>query len=304
VDVHQLRCFLAVAEERHFGRAAERLHLTTSPVSRAVRELEREVGAPLFVRGHHQVTLTGAGERLAQRAAPLVAGFDQLLPELRAMVAVAHQVVRIGSSHLTSPEVVDAVVECAEKAFPQRDVVVELRNAGELFSLLRSGELDLVVDYLPLGRSGVRSWALRSYHMGLAMRADDPLSGRDSLTVTDIADRTVQLPTHQPTPPAVSRLRRQLEDRGARHVHLFPAPDIVALSEHVRRTDDLSLAFVNVRTGANRIFQDPAFVVVPCLDGPELDLGVAWLADREAAEPLMTVLAEIVQRWPGARPVD
>jgi DNA-binding transcriptional LysR family regulator len=304
VDVHQLRCFLAVAEERHFGRGAERLHLTTSPVSRAVRELEREVGAPLFVRGHHHATLTAAGERLAQRAAPLVAGFDELLPELRSMVAAAQQVVRIGSSHLTPPEVVDAVAECATKAFPERDVVVELRSGPDLFSLLTSGELDLMVDYLPLGRAGVRSYSLRSYHMGVAMRVDDALAARDSLTIADIADRTIQLPAYQPAPPAVLRLRRQLEDRGARHVQLFPAPDIIALSEHVRRTGDLSLAFVNVRTGANRVFEDPAFVVVPAVDGPDLDLGVAWHADREAAEPVSTLLAEVLQRWPGARPVD
>jgi DNA-binding transcriptional LysR family regulator len=304
VDVHQLRCFLAVAEERHFGRGAERLHLTISPVSRAVRDLEREVGAPLFVRGHHQVSLTAVGRRLAERAVPLVAGFDGLLPELRSLVAATQQVVRIGSSHLTAPEVVDAVTECAEKAFPQRDVVVELRTGEELLTLLELGDVDAVVDYLPLGRPGVRSRAVLSYHMGVAMRADDPLAARDGLTVADIADRTIQLLSPQPTPVSVARVRRQLEDRGARCVRIYPAADVMALSEHVRRTGDLSLAFVNVRTGATRVFYDPAFAVLPVSDGPDLDLGVAWRADREDDEPVAALLEEIMLRWPEAQPVD
>src|SRR5262245_1759793 len=76
VEVHQLRGF--VAEESHFGRAADRLHLTPSPVSRAVRDLERELGAELFVRRYHQVELTPLGRELLPQARDLLAGLDNL----------------------------------------------------------------------------------------------------------------------------------------------------------------------------------------------------------------------------------
>ena len=72
MDIAQLRCFLAVAEELHFGRAAERLHLTPSPVSRAVKELERELGAQLFVRRYHDVQLTSTGNELLSRVREIV----------------------------------------------------------------------------------------------------------------------------------------------------------------------------------------------------------------------------------------
>jgi len=298
VDVHQLRCFLAVAEERHFGRAAERVHLTTSPVSRAVRDLEREVGVPLFVRGPREATLTPAGVHLAERAAAVLAGFDGLLPGVRAVAEADRLVVRLGSTHLTEPEIVDAVVECAEKVHLERTVTVDLCQPAELLALLERDALDVVVDYVPMSPPWLRSRPLVGYRMGVAMRAGDPLAGRSELTVADLAGRTVQLLCAGPVPEAVARIRRHLEDRGARDVRIYPAGDVMQLAEHVRRTGDLSLAFVNVRTGATRAFHDPAFVVRPVVDGPDLDLGIVWRADREDDPVVRGVLAEVAARWP------
>jgi DNA-binding transcriptional LysR family regulator len=298
VDVHQLRCFLAVAEERHFGRAAERLHLTTSPVSRAVRDLEREAGVPLFVRGPREATLTPAGVRLAQRGTAVLAGFDGLLADVRTVAEADRLVVRLGSTHLTEPEIVDAVVECAERVHLDRTVTVDLRQPAELLALLERDALDVVVDYVPITSPALRTRALVSYRMGVAMRSADPLAGRPELTVADLAGRTVQLLCPGPVPEAVARIRRYLEDKGARDVRIYPVGDVMQLAEHVRRTGDLSLAFVNVKTGATRAFHDPAFVVRSVVDGPELDLGIAWRADREDTPVVRAVLAEVAARWP------
>src|SRR4029453_11903979 len=107
MDLQQLRCFLAVADELHFGRAAERLHMSASPVSRTVKDLERELEVELFLRSYHQVELTPAGLELARRVRPLVAQLDRLPNDIRLIAAGDAAVVHLGGSHLAPPTILD-----------------------------------------------------------------------------------------------------------------------------------------------------------------------------------------------------
>lgn len=77
VDLRRLRYFVAVAEERHFGRAAERLHMSTPPLSQRIRELEAQLGLTLFERTSRSVELTEAGERLLGEARAVLNAFDR-----------------------------------------------------------------------------------------------------------------------------------------------------------------------------------------------------------------------------------
>ena len=114
MEIHQLRCFLGVADEHHFGRAAEALHLTPSPVSRAIRALEAELGTQLFERGYHTVELTPAGELLAKGAAPWLAQFDELKRQVVAQNAGARIV--IGGSSFAPPSIFDLFTDSVRAA--------------------------------------------------------------------------------------------------------------------------------------------------------------------------------------------
>ena len=81
IELRQLRYFVAVAEELHFGRAAERLHMSQSPLSRAIRELERDLGVVLFVRTTRSVELTASGSVLLERSRRALAEIDARIGE-------------------------------------------------------------------------------------------------------------------------------------------------------------------------------------------------------------------------------
>src|SRR5690242_4101410 len=96
IELRQLRYFVAVAEELHFGRAADRLHMSQSPLSRAIRELERDLGVVLFVRTTRRVELTGAGSLLLERARRALAEIDGAVADARDSVRSGHAVLRLG----------------------------------------------------------------------------------------------------------------------------------------------------------------------------------------------------------------
>lgn len=298
VDLHQLRCFLAVVEEGNFGRAAERLHLTPSPVSRAVRELERDLGTPLFVRGHHTVALTEAGQLLAERGAAVVRGFDRLKPDVQRL-AVA-RAVRLGGCPTVATDVLDAVVECAAKARPASEPEVQLGSTEDLLGALERGELDVAVVHLPVEAPGLAARVLVRYPMCAAMRADDVLAGRPALTLADLRERTLAMLPPAPRSGTIPQLRAALEGAGVTRLRVLPDDDILRLAEHVRRTGEPTPAFVHAAGAAARVLSDPAFVLVPVSDGPSVDVGVTWRADREGDDIVDAVLAELGNRFPAA----
>src|SRR5260221_9369235 len=89
-DFRQMRYFMAVAERLHFGRAAEALHISQPPLSRAIRALEDQLGVALFARTRRPGGLTPAGTRLLEDARRLTAQLQRTGHELRAMPAGAH----------------------------------------------------------------------------------------------------------------------------------------------------------------------------------------------------------------------
>lgn len=283
MDLQQLRCFLAVAREGHFGRAAERLHLTTSPVSRAVKDLERELGGDLFVRGYHQVELTAAGRHLLTRAEPIVADLDRVRSEVRRLADTAARTVRVGGTHLAAPQALEAVVTAAEKVDPERPLDVTLAPSAELLPALVAGELDLAVVHLPVADEELETLPLTSYRMTAVLRADDPLAARSELATADLVDHTLVTMADSVQPVAMKWMRAELAARGITRVETVPAADVLLIVATVRRRG--YFAFVPSGGDLLRMFDDPRFVSFPVDDAPGLRVGVAWRrGDPTAAE--------------------
>jgi DNA-binding transcriptional LysR family regulator len=302
VDVQQLRCFLAVAEELHFGRAAARLHLTTSPVSRAVKDLERELGVDLFVRRYHQVELTRTGAELVDRVRTILEQVDDLKSIAAGVTGSASRVVRIGGTHMAPPTVMDRLVALAEQAFPGRTVDVTMAPSSELLPDLERGLLDAALVHLPLESPELDSLVVARYSFLIAMRADDPLATAPSLTLADLVDRTLAIGPPTPQPVAMNRLHAYLRSVGLRSFHQMSDHDPTLLAAHIRRSRGVTLTLDPRSGGHARVFDDPAFAVVPlCDDNLEFLLGLAWsradaARDEVVRELVHAARAEWVER--------
>lgn len=200
VELRQLRYFVAVAEELHFGRAAERLHMSQSPLSRAIRELERDLGLVLFVRTTRRVELTTAGAVLLERTRRALAELDGAIAEARRSGRADDDVVAIGYGPFGG-SVGSRIVETLE--IEQPDLRISLEEEVTPDSLRRVGAHELaaaVVMESPAAarRHGVRVDALRDEPLVAALPESHPYALAASIPVGAFASECILLPREPP----------------------------------------------------------------------------------------------------------
>ena len=122
MELRHLRYFLAVAEELHFARAAERLHIDQSPLSRAVKELEEEVGARLFVRTTRSTQLTRAGRLFLEHVPRVFASIEQARDSVRSAANGFHGQLRIALSDGITPSRLPALLAQCREEDPEVEV--------------------------------------------------------------------------------------------------------------------------------------------------------------------------------------
>jgi len=197
VELRQLRYFVAVAEELHFGRAAERLHMSQSPLSRAIRHLERELGFTLFVRTTRRVELTPAGAALLERARRALAEVDLAVDDARRAAQPERGALAVGYgpfSRSLMTRVIEAVT--ADVEFRLEEGV-----APELVGRVAAGELAAAA---MLGtpavarRHGVRVDALRDEPLLAALPATHRYARAEAIPVGAFAAEFVLLPREPP----------------------------------------------------------------------------------------------------------
>ncbi|MFJ6530547.1 LysR substrate-binding domain-containing protein [Streptomyces longwoodensis] len=191
MELRHLRYFVAVAEERHFGRAAARLHVTQSTLSTQVQNLEREVGGPLLARTSRRVELTEAGKLLLAEARRALAQADRALSVARKSVNGEIGEVRIGFSGVAVLEgVLPADLRRFHRAHPRVELLLtELPPAAQIQGV-RDGTLDIAysadfdlddVDDLVLTRRVGTS-------LSIAVWRDHPLARATTVTAADLMD--------------------------------------------------------------------------------------------------------------------
>jgi LysR family transcriptional regulator, benzoate and cis,cis-muconate-responsive activator of ben and cat genes len=143
VELRHLRYFAAVAAHGSFSRAANNLHLTQPALSRQVKDLEDELGVPLFVRGKNAVTLTDAGELFYEEARDLLARADQAIQRVRG--EARNEILRVGYAPSLTTGIMPGALEKFQTATPR--VRIELTDLAprEMIDLTKEGRLDLMI---------------------------------------------------------------------------------------------------------------------------------------------------------------
>ncbi|EHB45276.1 transcriptional regulator, LysR family [Mycolicibacterium rhodesiae JS60] len=182
----QLSMFVAVAEEMHFGRAAERLRMTQPPLSRQIQLLEKELGVQLFDRSSRAVALTAAGKAFLGDARRILQQSERVTLAVRKTSAGKSGILRIGFTGGSVFSGLDRVLDSARRALP--DVEIELREMVTMDQLeaLSDGSLDLGLARPPVTRLELTSQPLLRESLVAAIPAEHPLATREVVEVADL----------------------------------------------------------------------------------------------------------------------
>lgn len=191
MDLKQLECFIAVAEERHFTRAAQRLNIVQSGLSQTIRMLEDELGGPLLVRSTRRVDLTPAGQVLLKEAARVLAAAREARLAVTQVHGLARGQLRIGSIQSLAP-FVDLPVSLGRfrDRFPGINVQLMLDGAASLLDEVNEGRLDLVFTQPGDIGAGMGTRMLACEDIVVVCSLHHPLADAAATSMLDLLDET------------------------------------------------------------------------------------------------------------------
>lgn len=193
MDITQLHYFKAIEEERNFTRAARRVGVTQPALSHQIRNLEHELGGPVFERHGRKVTLTPLGEVLLPHARALIAQLEQAKGETLAHVNAQTGALRVGTTQSFNAVHLRRLICEFLELYPKTTFTVEELLVPEMEERVLNGTLDLGFSYFPARHPGIEEQIL--YNEALVAAAPPGLFDRDNVTFTEMCDHPMALPT-------------------------------------------------------------------------------------------------------------
>jgi DNA-binding transcriptional LysR family regulator len=299
VELRELRVFLVLADELHFGRTAERLGISQPGVSEAVRVLESRLGVKLFERTSRRVRLTPAGEELKRGVVPALAALDRALAETSELSRAVRGLLRVGFVLTTEGPALSRLIAAFQARYPACEVRLQEVDTFDAYRALRRGDIDVLCNWLAVDEPDLTAGpAFAYYQRALVVAATHHLAGRPAVSIEDLADEEV--PLLPPTvPPAVYDLIVPPRTPSGREIRRTqPVQTINEILSLVARG-----RVVHPTSSAVPIFARDDVVLIPIRDLPPLPLGLVWCASRE--NPRIRALSEVassVATPPGAAP--
>jgi DNA-binding transcriptional LysR family regulator len=282
LDLAHIEAFLVLCEELHFGRTADRLHVTQPRVSRLVASLERDVGGALFERTSRRVALTPLGVRLRDE---LVPAYEQLTAAMAVARRAARSpagLLRLGFAATTAVPAIDQLVMAFERAQP--DCTVSLQEVPLFDSMepLRSGEIDVMVCWLVLDDPGLTLGPkIAEYPRVLAVADGHPLADEESVSVEVLADYPVPSWDFRGSADWIRQAMVPSQTPSGRPVRVHPTA--VRTVGEVASLIARGQVVLPTPTSMRHRFGHDRIVLVPISDLPPVPLGLIWCTAHENA---------------------
>lgn len=193
MNLRDLKYLVALAEHKHFGRAAAACFVSQPTLSTQIRKLEEELGVPLVERAPRKVMLTPAGREAAARARSIVAEVEQMKEAARRSRDPEAGTVRLGIFPTLGPYLLPHVVPAIRARFPQLELLLVEEKSDVLLTQLRNGQLDAALLALPLHDDQLHAEFLFEEPFVLAAPEGHPLAAHATLTMADLADQRLLL---------------------------------------------------------------------------------------------------------------
>jgi DNA-binding transcriptional LysR family regulator len=290
MDASEIEVFLALAQELHFGRTAERLWLSQSRVSRLTASLERRVGGPLFERTSRQVMLTPLGKQLLGRIGPAWTELEGAFAEARSAARGTGGTLRLGWPVTASGPASSLLAELFSASCPDCELLIHDVPVTDVYGPLRRGEIDVLAHWLTEDEPGLTAGPVVEYRERvLAVGRGHQLAGRETVSVEDLACEDVHdgslyfpagafgalVPPRAPSGRPVPRVNRC---RGAEEVLVLIARG----------------RLVQPAVAGVPLFQRDDIRLIPVRGLPPLPLGLIWRTGCENAR--IRALAGVARR--------
>ncbi len=306
MELRQLRYFIAVAERLSFSKAALQLHLTVPPLSRQIRQLEDELGAPLFVRDRRRVTLTDAGRQLLTEARLLVAQTERISNCVRLTQAGEVGSLKMGIGLGLGERISPVLVEHSKK-YPGVEILCrDLFSSSQVEALLK-GEID--VGFLRPSREGtdLASEFLFEERLMVHISRANPLAKRRLLRIKDLAAEPLLMPTRIASNGLYDRTLEMYRAAGM-------TPAVIDIGSDPVPHGDVQTLMLTCGKGIFIVpdevsFHPPAtsgIVAIPLEDaGARIDVHLAWRKHEQSAviHAFLNSVRRVFLRDPDRRPL-
>jgi DNA-binding transcriptional LysR family regulator len=194
IDTRRLAYFVVVAEELHFTRAAERLHMAQPPLSYQIQRLEQELGVQLFERNHHQVQLTEAGKILYDEARRLFGQMEQTVRLVQKTGLGNAGLLTLGFVPSASNSALPPILKAFQRQFPEIRLFLKEMNPDEVVRGLHDHRIDVGMLFLPLDDGELQSQPVQRESFLAVLPATHAQAMQSQITLRSLADERFIIP--------------------------------------------------------------------------------------------------------------